>query len=299
MSLPGRFVDTSAGRVFVHSAGKEGAPPLVLLHGFMMSHWYYRGLLPELSRDHRVYAIDFPGFGESDRPDPQRYGYDNPSLAGTVDEVMAKLGIGPARVIGHSMGGGAALVLAARHPERVERMVLISPAIYPLPPMPPLVKMLMSPSVGPFVWKHLFPKFEMRRQMLREHFKDPRPVTDEFVDYVWERFNRAGGTEAAYAAARALASLSNNTSDPGRVRAPTLLVWPDYDRVIPLPTHGKRLERAIAGAILRVVPDAGHCVHLERPEETLRQIMPFLADSTVKPVAETPVPAPRAHAVTP
>ncbi len=54
----------------------------------------------------------------------------------------------------------------------------------------------------------------------------------------------------------------------------------------------------VALSTLRVVPDAGHNVHLERPAEFLRQLMPFLADTTLKPVAETPVPGPRAHAVT-
>jgi pimeloyl-ACP methyl ester carboxylesterase len=297
MSLPGRFVPTSTGRVFVHTAGSENAPPLVLLHGYLMSHWYFRALLPELARDHRVFAVDLPGYGESDNPDPARYRYDSAAYAGTVDEVMAKLGIGPARVIGHSMGGGAALTLAARFPERVERLVLVSAAVFPLA-VTGVAKLLLNPTVGPFLWK-LFTKGEMRRQMLAEHFKDSRPVTDEFVDYVWERLNRAGGREAAYAAAVALGSLRANTSDPGRVRAPTLLVWPDYDRVVPLESHGKRLERAIAGAQLRVVPDSGHNVHLERPAEFLRQLMPFLADTTLQPVAETPVPAPRAHAVTP
>ena len=88
MSLPGRFVETTSGRVFVHRAGDENKRPLVLLHGFMMSHWYYRGLLPRLTEHHQVFAIDLPGHGESDRPDPARYRYDSPAYAATVDEVM-------------------------------------------------------------------------------------------------------------------------------------------------------------------------------------------------------------------
>jgi pimeloyl-ACP methyl ester carboxylesterase len=267
----------------------------VLLHGFMMSHWYFNNILRQLAETNDVIAIDLPGFGESDRPAPQRYGYDGPAYATTVAQVMDALQIERATVLGHSMGGGAALAIAARRPERVERLVLVSPAVYPLP-MPALAKILLQPMLGPFVWSYLFTKGELRRAMLRDHFKDPAPVTDEFVDYYWARFNRAGGRDAAYAAAKMLGSLSDNTADPGRVRAPTLLIWPDEDRMIPT-HHARRLSRAIAGATLKIVPACGHNVHLERPDEFLRQLQPFLADKTQQPMVSTPIPAARSHAI--
>ncbi len=294
VSLPGRFVDTSAGRVFVHRGGATGEP-LVLLHGFMMSHWYFRNVQPRFERDHQVIAIDLPGFGESDRPEVAKFPYDVHAMAGAVCEVLDKLGIERAAVLGHSMGGGVALALAARRPERVSRLVLVCPTVYPLQ-MPALIKLVLNDRFGPFLWKHAFTKGEMRRQMLKQHFKDPAPVTDEFVDYVWARFNRAGGREAAYAVTKQFAAMSNNTADPMRVRAPTLLVWGDEDRMIPL-SHGKRLLRGIPGARLAVVPSCGHNVHLERPDEFLRQVVPFLTDLTARPVTETPVPHPRGQAM--
>jgi hypothetical protein len=78
------------------------------------------------------------------------------------------------------------------------------------------------------------------------------------------------------------------------VRAPTLLVWADEDRMVPL-RLGRRLERAIAGARLTVVPDAGHIFHLERPDVLLRQLLPFLGDETLRPALETPVPPARSQ----
>jgi pimeloyl-ACP methyl ester carboxylesterase len=105
--------------------------------------------------------------------------------------------------------------------------------------------------------------------------RDARVITDEHVDHVWERLNRPGGREAAWAAAQALAKLANNSSDPWRVRAPTLLLWPEEDRVVPL-QHGKRLVKCIPGAQLRVIPASGHDVFIERPDQVLRELAAFL-----------------------
>jgi 2-hydroxymuconate-semialdehyde hydrolase len=271
VSFPGRFVDTSHGRVFVHRAGS--GRPLVLLHGLMASHWIFRPILPALARERDVMAIDLLGFGESDRPAPEKYGYHSAAFASTVAEVMDQLGVARADVLGHSMGGGAALALAARHGARVERLVLACPAVYPLPRYPDH-KLLLS-SAGPFLWKHMLTKGMFARTWRGRHVRDGAVISDELVDHVWERFNRAGGREAAYAASLALSKLANNSADPGRVRAPTLLVWPEEDRLVPL-AHGRRLAKSIPGARLTVVGACGHDLFIERPDEVLRQVMPFL-----------------------
>ena len=282
MSFPGRFVETSAGRVFVHRSGS--GEPLVLLHGFLKSHYIFRPVLPRLAATHDVIALDFPGFGESDRPPANRYGYDSPAFAATVVEVLDALKVERAAVMGHSMGGGAALTLAARWPERVSRLVLVCPAVYPLP-MPPESALLLS-AFGAFAWRHLVRRADYARIWRGRHVRDPRSVTEEWLDYYWARFNRAGAREASYAALVALSKLNNNSADPLRVRVPTVLIWPEDDRVIPL-AQGRRLQRALPGAELRIVPACGHDLFLERPDELLRQIGTFLdgGDEPALPVA--------------
>jgi pimeloyl-ACP methyl ester carboxylesterase len=289
VSLPGRFVETSVGRVYVHRKG-EGATPLVLLHGYMMSHWYFQGLYPRLSERRQVIAIDLPGYGESDRPAPSRFAYDYPSFAQTVLEVLDKLGVARASLLGHSMGGGVALTLAARWPERVERMVLECPAVYPLP-MPVESKLVLNRTFGRFLFNGVT-RGELRRQMRKQHFKDPSAVTDALVDHVWARLNRAGGRDAAWHTMQTFAALSDRTADPMRVRAPTLLVWGDEDRMVPF-QHARRLARSIPGARLTVVPASGHNVHLERKDEFLRQVAPFLDEEQASSLAAA---APPAHA---
>ena len=280
MSYPGRLLDTRVGRVFVHQDGD--GPPLLLIHGWVVSHWYFRPVMAELTSRFRVTAIDLPGHGESDRPAPERFAYDAASHAGLVAEVMEKLGIAAASVIGHSMGGGVALTLAARHPERVSRLVLENCWIYPVE-MPLLGRLALQPLVGDVLFKRLYGRRDLARH-LRDAFRDPSLATDEMIDYYWERFNRAGGRAGLLAGLRAFAALPDNTADPGRVRCPTLLVWGEEDRLFPL-AHGKRLERQIPGARLCPVPACGHSPHEERPDEFLRVVLPFLDEHAAIPLA--------------
>jgi pimeloyl-ACP methyl ester carboxylesterase len=264
---------------------------LVLLHGFMLSHHSFFPVLPRLAAAGEVIAIDLPGHGESDRPPPAHFGYDAPAFAAVVGEVLDALELPSVLLLGHSMGGGVALALAAREPARVARLVLIAPPVYPLP-IPFEGKLLLAPRVGAFLWKNVLSKADIRRVMRRDDVRDPALITEEYLDYYWARFNRAGAREASYASLTALARLTNNNADPGRVRAPTLIVWGEEDRKVPL-AQGKRLQRAIAGARLDVVPVCGHIPQLERPDELLRVIEPFLAEPAAQGASTTPVPPQR------
>ena len=101
------------------------APATVFyLHGFASSIYTWADVIPRLAADHDVVALDLPGFGGSDvRPEltPSVY-------PATVLAVMDRLGIARATLAGNSLGGGVAVVLAARHPERVRRLVLLDTA---------------------------------------------------------------------------------------------------------------------------------------------------------------------------
>src|SRR5687767_8139688 len=132
MSLPGRLLSVDGIRVFVHHQGHAAArvgprrPPLLLVHGFMVSHFEWRHIIPALvAAGHEVIAIDLPGFGESDRPPVAEYGYDAPAWLRTITGVLDALDVERATFVGHSMGGAMSLYTAANRPERVDRMVLI------------------------------------------------------------------------------------------------------------------------------------------------------------------------------
>ncbi len=274
MSLPGNFVDSSAGRIFVHRGGH--GEPLVLIHGWMMSHYYFRPIVAQLAKEHDVIALDLPGHGESDKPSPSEFAYDFAAFAKLVDEIMGKLGVASADVLGASMGGGTALTLAARYPARVRKLVLSAAAAYPPPTLPLDAKLALVPGVGPFVFKNVFGRREFERANRQHAVRDPRSLDTAWLDYYWDRFNRAGARDAFYACMQMLTSLPSENADAARITQPTLLVWGDEDRLVPL-SRGKQLGRAIPGARLEVIPACGHMPFIERPEQFLRAVRPFLS----------------------
>ena len=102
------------------------------VHGYAVGHYAWRHVLPRfVEAGHEVIAPDLPGCGESDRPSPRAYAYDGPALLGTLTGFLDALGLERVSLVCHSMGGTIGLMLAARHPERVERLVLSDPVVYP------------------------------------------------------------------------------------------------------------------------------------------------------------------------
>ncbi|WP_374602198.1 alpha/beta fold hydrolase [Arenimonas sp.] len=108
------------------AAGPRDAPVLVLVHGFTGSKENWLPLMRELSRTHRVIAVDLPGWGESDRLSGADYG--PVAQAARLAAFIKALPQAPELVVGHSMGGQIVGLLAARHPETAPRIVLMSSA---------------------------------------------------------------------------------------------------------------------------------------------------------------------------
>lgn len=278
MSLPGSFVSTSAGRIFVHRGG--AGSPLLLVHGWMMSHFYFRPVIEQLETEHEVIALDLPGYGESDNPSPARFAYEMPAFADVVDEVLSALSLNGLDVLGASMGGGVSLALAARHPERVQRLVLVGAAAYAPPILPLEARLALVPRAGELAFRHLFGKREFAQGNRTRAVRDGSVLDDAWVDYYWDRLNRAGGKDAAYASMVHLCTLPPVNEDAAHVTQPTLLVWGDEDRLVPL-ARGKQLQRAMPNARLEVVPACGHMPFIERPAEFLRLVRRFLAEPVV------------------
>lgn len=112
---------TAMAGLFFRDLGGEGKPPLVVLHGLLGSsrNWLTTG--GDLAAKYRVYAVDLRNHGKSPHGDAMDY----PTMMADVLAWMDAQGIAKATLMGHSMGGKVAMLLACRHPERVERLVVV------------------------------------------------------------------------------------------------------------------------------------------------------------------------------
>lgn len=268
--LEPRF-ETVAGRR-VRFVRKGSGPPIVLLHGFASSIYTWKDVLPVLARDHEVVALDFPGFGQSDCPTDLTFDEYPAVVLGLLD----RLGVSRASVVGNSMGGGVAAVLAAERPERFERLVLIDAAGFNLEeqkrPWP--IRIMGSAPVA-----SVLDQMPLRRLLvgmsLRQVFFDDALVTGERVDEYLEPVLRP---EAPRAIRSLLASRSLRPDVVRkllpRITAPALIVWGREDRWIPV-SDADRFRTALPGSRVVVLDRCGHMPQEERPAEVARLIEDF------------------------
>lgn len=246
--------------------------PLVLLHGLGSSIYSWSEVLPELARDHDVLALDLPGFGVSDQP--AELGVER--LPGAVLGLLDRLGIARASLAGNSLGGAVAVLVAARAPERVEKLVLIDSAGFNLaePDRPALLRLVGS--LPAFVLEALPLRRTLTRLGLRQVFFDPRRVSEERVEEYAAPLLRPGAVRALLALLRAPGLDSAAfTAELAKVRAPTLILWGREDRWIPV-AQADRFAEALPGSRTIVLAGCGHVPQEERPAETAALIRSFL-----------------------
>jgi 2-hydroxy-6-oxo-octa-2,4-dienoate hydrolase len=266
----GTTVDAGGIKTNYLEAG-SGAP-VVLIHGSgpgVTAYANWRLVLPVLAERFRVLAPDMAGFGFSERPEKTDYGVDLwvEQLVGFLDA----LGIDRASVVGNSFGGAIALRLAAHHPDRVGKLVLMGSMGIDFPITEGLDR----------VWGYA-PSFENMRKVLDVFAYDRKLVPDELAE-VRYRASMQPGFQESYAsmfpAPRQRWVDAMQTPDD-QIRAlthQTLIVHGREDQVIPV-DNSLRLMRLVENGDLHVFAHCGHWVQIERSADFNRLVGDFLAD---------------------
>ena len=260
-------VETPHGPIATAQAGS--GPPLLALHGLGGTKASFLPTLALMRSSHRVIAIDLPGFGDSVKP--LRAPFDAPYFARVGTGVLDALGIDCAHVVGNSMGGRIALELALLESERVDRLVLLSPAMAWLRPRrwAPVVRMLR-------------PELTMVPMPVERLVRRFVPADDwaaAGVDEFMRAFSTARGRHAFHAVLRNI-YLDRPHGDDGlwsRLAGMThesLFVWGRRDRLVPI-GFMKHVERTFPAA-RHLELDCGHVPQVERPVETHDAIRAFL-----------------------
>ena len=257
--------------VGIHYVDRGQGPALVLIHGLGGRIYNFRYNIPVLSERMRVVALDLKGFGYSERPADGDYSL--AAQARLVGDLMDRLGISRAAVLGHSMGGAIALRLATTCPQKVDRLILVGSAspnemVPRLAGSPPLRYLLR---LGTALVLH---QPWLRESVLRQGFYDPAFLSPEML----EEFRRSARIRGS---TNAIASLLSDAArddavDLSRVSQPVLLLWGEGDRWTSL-RLARRLVDELPDARLRVIDRARHMVLEERAEEANEAILAFLS----------------------
>ena len=260
-------IDTPHGPIATAQAGS--GPPLLAIHGLGGTKASFLPTLALMRSTHRVVAIDLPGFGDSVKP--LRAPFDAPYFARVATGVLDALGIERAHVAGNSMGGRIALESALRTPERVDRLVLLSPAMAWLRPRrwTPVVR-LLRPELT---------MVPMPVERLVRRFVPGDGWAAAGVDEFMRAFSTARGRHAFHAVLRNI-YLDRPHGDDGlwsRLAGMThesLFVWGRKDRLVPI-GFMRHVERTFPAA-RHLELDCGHVPQVERPLETHDAMRAFL-----------------------
>jgi pimeloyl-ACP methyl ester carboxylesterase len=253
---------------------RNGAgPSLILLHGLGSSIYSWSQVLDGLARQHDVVAVDLPGFGSSDQPEDLAFS----RLPRAVLGLMDRLGLEKASLAGNSLGGAVAVTVAAEHPGRVDRLVLIDSAGFNLAESDWPFLLRFVARAPPLLLEHVPIRRPLTRIALLQVFHDKAKVTEERVEEYVAPLLRPGTVRCLQSL---LVSRGGRAADfaalAERVGVPTLILWGREDRWTPV-TYADRFAAAIRQSRTVVLTRCGHMPQEERPVETLALVQSFLA----------------------
>lgn len=261
-----------------------GQPPdaardvFVLLHGFGGSSFSWRTWTPWLAERGHVVLVDLKGCGRAPKPDDPRYGPTD--QAGYVVDLLRERDLSRVTLIGHSLGGGVALLVALALQDRgalsiLKRMVIVSGAAY-RQPLPPVVTLARHPRLATALMAVLGPR-PVVAQALRAIVFDTTTITGDQISGYAASLGSKDSTRALLRGALQIVPphLSEVAARYPGLDVPTLLMWGRHDRAVPL-WVGERLHAELPRSTLRVLERCGHLPAEELPESSLRVLADFL-----------------------
>jgi pimeloyl-ACP methyl ester carboxylesterase len=261
----GRFLEVAGERIHVVERGS--GPPVLLIHGFPSNATAFAALMPLLEDRFAMTAVDMVGFGQSTRA--IRRPLDGEAYADRLVALLDAMEMKRPHVVGLSWGGSVAQRLAARHPDRVDRLVLLAAVnaagVLRLSDanLVGLALAIRVPMIG---------RLAVRRFVTRTS-RDPDLASEELVRGYVDPLGVPGTLAVLRRFVRDTAA--SPPIDLGRIKAPTLVVVPLADRIVP-PTAGAEIAAAIPGARYVPLPGVGHALQFEARDEVARLLREFL-----------------------
>jgi len=264
-------------RLTYRLAGK--GPLVLLIHGMAGSATTWKQVMPALSERFTVLAPDLFGHGESDKT---KGDYSLGAMASVLRDLVVALGYKRATVVGQSYGGGIAMQLAYQYPERCERLVLVNAGglgtevnrilrLLTLPGSEAVLLLACAPPVRRVAEA-------IGRVALRKKLESATVIPE-----LWRSYSSLGDVEARRAFLRTLRAVidprgqSVSANDKLYLAAgmPTLIIWGEDDRVIPV-EHAYAAHAVIPGSWLEIIEGVGHYPHCEAPDRFVTALTEFI-----------------------
>lgn len=270
----------SALPLHVEVHGDPGSPrTFVLLHGYGGSLFSWREWVPALARRGRTVLVDLKGFGASPKPDDDAYAPGD--QADLVHGIIRDMDLADITLMGHSLGGGVALLAALRILDEgvhaLSGLVLVAAAAFPQR-LPPFVALARHPRFSSAMMRALGARFVVR-QVLRSMVYDPSDISREQVEGYAPPLESPAAHRALIRTALRIVpdDLDALSRRYGELDVPALLLWGRQDRVVPL-VVGRRLAATLPRGELVVLERCGHLPAEERPVESLAAVTEFLEE---------------------
>jgi len=264
-------------RLTYRLAGK--GPLVLLIHGMAGSATTWKQVMPALSERFTVLAPDLFGHGESDKT---KGDYSLGAMASVLRDLIVALGFKRATVVGQSYGGGIAMQLAYQYPERCERLVLVNAGGLGTE-VNPLLRMLTLPGAEAVLLIACAPPVRRIAEAVGRVALRKRLESATVIPELWRSYSSLGNVEARRAFLRTLRAVidprgqSVSANDKLYLAAgmPTLIIWGEDDRVIPV-EHAYAAHAVISGSWLEIIEGVGHYPHCEAPDRFVTALTEFI-----------------------
>ena len=267
------FIDVDGVRVPYQEAGDVNAPAMVLIHGFTSSTLVWSRVFLRLAdAGYRVIAPDMLGSGYTAKPRNGEYTIEG--QAKLLVRLLDVLGIPRAIIVGSSYGGAVAATVGLDYPDRVEKLILVGAVNNNRPLAFTLMRLFGSPVFGDVVSPLLIGSRRLLRRRMKRVYDEHSWVLDERRVDARHLPLRAANTHRAIIRTVRGWDAERISRDAHLIKQPTLLLWGENDREIPL-ADGERLYEQIPGSRLIVFLNCGHLPHEEYPEEFTKVVADF------------------------
>lgn len=270
-----RFTEVDGARVHYQEAGRSDAPAMILIHGFAASNHVWSNVFLELAdAGFRAIAPDLLGYGYSAKP--RDLDYTIVRQAQMLLNLLDQLGIDRAIFVGSSYGGAIAATIALDRPTLVEKLILIGAVTNNKPTRYLLMRLFGSPIIGDILSPLVVGSRRLLRlRMKRVYDRHAWELDERRVDARHLPLRTAGAHRAIIRTVRRW-DADRVSREAHLITAPTLLIWGDKDRDVPL-QDGKHLHREIPNSRLVVFRECGHLPHEEYPQAFTRVVSEFCA----------------------